>query len=106
MLATQFPRAAWLDHDETLTYLHSTVSPNRHDIKTPDIPAYIDAVIGGADLVGGLVPRLADHSIHILSIRGFTNETTPGLLDELNTLGFSYRWMTRARFYRGFASIS
>jgi len=46
-------------------------------------------------LVGGLVPRLGEHSIHILSIRGFPSETTPGLLDELNTLGFSYRWMTR-----------
>jgi len=95
LLATQFPLAAWLDDDATLTYLHSTVSPKRHAVKTPDIPAYIDAVIGGADLVGGLVPRLGEHSIHILSIRGFPNETTPGLLDELNTLGFSYRWMTR-----------
>ena len=95
LLSTQFPLAAWLDDDATLTYLHSTVSPKRHAVKTPDIPAYIDAVIGGADLVGGLVPRLGEHSIHILSIRGFPSETTPGLLDELNTLGFSYRWMTR-----------
>ena len=95
LLKNQMPLGAWLTDDETLTYLHSTVSPMRHPVVTPDIPAYIDAVIGGADLVGGLVPRLANHSIHILTIRGFPNETTPGILDELNKLGFSYRWMTR-----------
>ena len=95
LLKNQMPLAVWLTDDETLTYLHSTVSPKRHKVTTPEVPAYIDAVIGGADLVGGLVPRLADHSIHILTIRGFPNETTPGILDELNKLGFSYRWMTR-----------
>lgn len=95
LLESQFPLIKWLSDDETLTYLHSCVSPNRHDVKTPDIPAYIDAVVGGADLVGGLVPRLAGHDIHVLTIRGFPGETTPGILDDLNKLGFSYRWMTR-----------
>jgi len=95
LLATLFPMAKWLDDDATLTYLHSTVSPNSHAIKTPTIPAYIDAIIGGADLVGGLVPRLGGEALHILTVRGFPNETTPGILDELNNLGFAYRWMTR-----------
>ncbi|WP_371397387.1 conjugal transfer protein TrbE [Fretibacter rubidus] len=95
LLQSQFPMAEWLDDDATLTYLHSTVSPKRHPIKTPETPAYIDSFIGGADLVGGLVPRLGEHSIHTVTILGFPSETTPGILDELNTLGFSYRWMTR-----------
>lgn len=95
LLQRQFPMAEWLDDDATLTYLHSTVSPKRHLIKTPETPAYIDSFIGGADLMGGLVPRLGEHSIHTVTILGFPSETTPGILDELNTLGFSYRWMTR-----------
>ena len=95
LLQSQFPMAEWLDDDATLTYLHSTVSPKRHLIKTPETPAYLDSFIGGADLVGGLVPRLGEHSIHTVTILGFPSETTPGILDELNTLGFSYRWMTR-----------
>jgi len=95
LLQAQFPMAKWLGDDETLSYLHSTVSPHRHAIATPDTPAYIDALIGGADLVGGLVPRLDDHAINAISILGFPNDTTPGILDELNKLGFSYRWMTR-----------
>lgn len=95
LLQAQFPLAKWLDDDETLTYLHSTVSPKRHPVKTPEVPAYLDGIIGGADLVGGLVPRLDEHSIHSITILGFPNDTTPGILDELNRLGFSYRWMTR-----------
>lgn len=95
LLQPQFPLATWLDDDATLTYLQSTVSPKRHLVKTPETPAYLDGIIGGADLVGGLVPRLDEHSMHSLSILGFPSETTPGILDELNTLGFSYRWMTR-----------
>ena len=95
LLQSQFPMAEWLDDDATLTYLHSTVSPKRHPIKTPKTPAYLDSLIGGSDLVGGLVPRLGEHSIHTVTILGFPSETTPGILDELNTLGFSYRWMTR-----------
>jgi len=95
LLQAQFPMANWLNDDETLTYLHSTVSPHHHAVKTPHTPAYIDALIGGADLVGGLVPRLDDQAINVVSILGFPNDTTPGILDELNTLGFSYRWMTR-----------
>ena len=95
LLQSQFPMAKWLDDDATLSYLHSTVSPTRHLIKTPETPAYLDAVIGGADLVGGLIPQLGEHSVHTLTILGFPSETVPGILDELNTLGFSYRWMTR-----------
>ena len=95
LLGAQFPLAKWLDDDATLTYLHGAVSPKRHTVKTPDTPAYLDAVIGGADLVGGLVPRLDEHAIHSLSLLGFPSDTTPGILDELNKLGFSYRWMTR-----------
>ena len=95
LLKAQFPLAQWLDDDATLSYLQSTVSPKRHPVKTPETPAYLDAVIGGADLVGGLVPRLDEHSINSLSILGFPSDTTPGILDELNKLGFSYRWMTR-----------
>ena len=33
--------------------------------------------------------------MRVLTILGFPNTTTPGLLDEMDDLGFSCRWMTR-----------
>src|SRR3546814_12226006 len=40
-------------------------------------------------------PKLGDAHLRAISVRGFPDATWPGLLDELNRLGFGYRWMTR-----------
>lgn len=95
LLQSIMPEADFLTDDETLTYLQSTVSPKRHPVKAPDVPAYLDAILGGADLVGGLEPVLGGEHLRVVTIQGFPTMTEPGLLDELNSLGFSYRWMTR-----------
>ncbi|PHR54950.1 MAG: conjugal transfer protein TrbE [Robiginitomaculum sp.] len=95
LFASLLPHVRFLDDDETLTYLHGCISPNRHKVKTPDVPAYLDAIIGGADLVGGLEPMLGGEALRVLSIQGFPNTTQPGILDDLNRLGFEYRWTTR-----------
>ena len=46
-------------------------------------------------MIGGLEPVLGGEHLRIISVQGFPSATEPGLLDELNGLGFSYRWMTR-----------
>ena len=90
------PECAWLDDAETLTYLHSTVSCRRHRVRIPEIPMYLDALLADQPLTGGLEPRLGNAHLRVLTIVGFPTATTPGILDELNRLAFSYRWSTRA----------
>jgi len=90
------PECAWLDDAETLTYLHSTVSTNRHRVRVPETPIYLDALLADQPLTGGLEPRLGGEHLRILTIIGFPTATTPGLLDDLNRLAFPYRWSTRA----------
>ena len=90
------PECAWLDDAETLTYLHSTVSCRRHRVRVPEIPMYLDALLADQPLTGGLEPRLGNAHLRVLTIVGFPTATTPGILDELNRLAFSYRWSTRA----------
>lgn len=90
------PECAWLDDSETLTYLHSTVSTKRHRVRVPETPIYLDALLADQPLTGGLEPRLGAEHLRILTIIGFPTATTPGLLDDLNRLAFSYRWSTRA----------
>ena len=46
-------------------------------------------------LVGGLAPKLGAKHLKIISVRSFVTETEPGLLDALNRLPISYRWVTR-----------
>lgn len=95
LFASVLPAARFLNDDETLSYLQSCVSPKRHKVRRPETPAYLDAVLGGADLVGGLEPMLGGKHLRVISILGFPGATEPGLLDDLNRLGFPYRWMTR-----------
>lgn len=90
------PECAWLDDSETLTYLHSTVSTNRHRVRVPETPIYLDALLADQPLTGGLEPRLGNAHLRILTIVGFPTATTPGILDDLNRLAFPYRWSTRA----------
>jgi type IV secretory pathway VirB4 component len=90
------PECRWLDDGETLTYLHSTISTNRHKVRVPETPMYLDALLADQPLAGGLEPRLGDAHLRILTITGFPSATTPGILDDLNRLAFPYRWSTRA----------
>ena len=90
------PECRWLDDAGTLTYLHSTISTNRHRVRVPKTPVYLDALLADQPLTGGLEPRLGNQHLRILTITGFPGTTTPGLLDEMNRLAFPYRWSTRA----------
>ncbi|MBX9649991.1 MAG: conjugal transfer protein TrbE [Xanthobacteraceae bacterium] len=96
LLEGVMPELRWLDDEETLTYLHSTVSTRRQRVRVPEIPMYLDAVLADQPLVGGLEPMLGNSHLRVLTVVGFPTATTPGILDELNRLAFSYRWSTRA----------
>ncbi len=95
LMETLCPEARWLDDEETLTYLHDCVSDRPHRVAVPDTPFHLDALVTDAPLVGGLAPRLGTKCLRIISVRSFVTETEPGLLDQLNRLAISYRWITR-----------
>ncbi|PLP97896.1 conjugal transfer protein TrbE [Cupriavidus pauculus] len=89
------PEIAWLDDCETLTYLHATVSTRHYRVQAPEIPFYLDALLSDCPLSGGLAPVLSDQHLRVVTVRGFPASTWPGMLDDLNRLGFAYRWSTR-----------
>jgi len=45
ILRSVLPEVGLLDDDQTLTYLHSTVSTHRHPVRRPETPAYLDAFL-------------------------------------------------------------
>ncbi|MCD6707309.1 MAG: conjugal transfer protein TrbE [Thiobacillus sp.] len=89
------PEIAWLDDSQTLTYLHATVSARRYSLAVPEVPFHLDALLADAPLIGGLAPMLGDQHLRVVTVRGFPTSTWPGILDDLNRLGFAYRWSTR-----------
>jgi hypothetical protein len=95
LLEGVMPEIGWLDDGQTLSYLHATVSTQRQRIAVPELPMHLDALLADRPLVGGLAPMLGDANLRVLSVRGFPTSTWPGILDDLNRLGFAYRWSTR-----------
>ncbi|TXR33768.1 conjugal transfer protein TrbE [Ectopseudomonas mendocina] len=89
------PELAWLDDSQTLTYLHATISTHRQRVTVPEVPFHLDALLADSPLTTGLAPRLGEQHLRTLSVRGFPTSTWPGVLDDLNRLGFAYRWSTR-----------
>ena len=50
---------------------------------------HLDALLADEPLTGGLAPVLGDQHLRVVTVRGFPTSTWPGLLDELNRLGFA-----------------
>ena len=95
LLEGVMPEIGWLDDAHTLTYLHGCISTAPHPVAVPEVPMHLDALLADRPLVGGLAPMLGDAHLRVLTIRGFPTSTWPGILDDLNRLGFAYRWSTR-----------
>jgi type IV secretion system protein VirB4 len=96
LFETVMARARWLLDAETLGYLHDCISDRAMGrIGVPPQPFHLDALLTDAPLVGGLAPRLGGKHLKILSVRSFVAATEPGLLDALNRLPVSYRWVSR-----------
>jgi len=89
------PEVRALDDEETLTFLHGTISGRRHPVGVPETPIYLDGLLADTPLTGGLEPALGDQHLRTLTILGFPNLSRPGILDAPNHQDFGYRWVTR-----------
>jgi len=85
-------------HDEFLQYLHGALSGDAHPIILPSCPMYLDYLISGHEFHFGIVPRIEDKYIQVVSIDGFPLETYPGILHALGEIPSQYRWSTRFIF--------
>jgi len=95
LMETMAPEAHWLSDEETLTYLHDCITDNPHRVSAPPTPFHIDTLISDTALIGGLRPKLGRRHLATISVRAYVTETEPGLLDALNRLAISYRWVIR-----------
>lgn len=95
LMADALPEAGLMSDEETLTYLHSTISTKDHQVQVPETPIFLDAQLADTALQGGIAPKLGDQHLRVVSVRSFPARTLPGLLDALGHLPFPYRWVAR-----------
>lgn len=88
-------RVRALDADGLLTHLHECLTGAKQPISAPRIPAYLDALIGHHDFVGGLEPSIDGEEIRVVTAIGYPNQTYPEMLEHLHALPFPLRYTLR-----------
>jgi type IV secretion system protein VirB4 len=84
-----------LDNRETVAYLHSSVSFNRHPVNFPHTQILLDRVLPDSELHTSRTMRLGGHYIPIVGVVDFPEYTFPAIFENLNRARIEYRWVTR-----------
>jgi type IV secretion system protein VirB4 len=84
-----------LSNGETVAYLHSAVSFNRHPIRLPETQVFLDRILPDSELVTSLTMKLGGFWMPVIGVNDFPEETYPAILDDLNRTPLEYRWVSR-----------
>ncbi|HAT3986280.1 TPA: conjugal transfer protein TrbE [Legionella pneumophila] len=84
--------------DNFLRHLQFCITGLNHPVNLPKSPIYLDALIGGQELVTGITPKIGRKFIQCVAIEGFPMESYPGILTALTQLPVEYRWSSRFIF--------
>lgn len=87
-----------VQYDPLLSHLQFCVTGLQQPMVLPATPTHLDALLGGQELFGGVVPKIGQYFIQVVAIEGFPSESYPGILSILSDLDVTYRWSTRFIF--------
>ncbi|HQT81865.1 MAG: hypothetical protein B7Z60_01085 [Ferrovum sp. 37-45-19] len=80
---------------ELLDYLNFCVYQESRSLLLPEIPFFLDSIIGCADIETGFMPRIDHIPRQIIALEGYPAHSYPGLMDFLSRQELSYRWSSR-----------
>ncbi|MFO9283529.1 conjugal transfer protein TrbE [Legionella pneumophila serogroup 1] len=84
--------------DNFLRHIQYCVTGINHPVNLPKNPIYLDAFLGGQELIPGITPKIGRKFIQCVAIEGFPMESYPGILTLLTQLPVEYRWNSRFIF--------
>jgi type IV secretion system protein VirB4 len=84
----------WLQSD-LLSHLQYCICGELQPMRVPRTPMYLDVVLGSEDLVGGIIPRLGNRHLAVISLDGLPQESYPAMLRDLDSLALEYRFSSR-----------
>lgn len=85
-------------YDDFLQHLNFCITGITHPVQLPACPTYLDALLGGQEFWGGIIPKMGKKFIQVVAIEGFPSASYPGMLSALTDLDLEYRWSTRFIF--------
>ncbi len=80
---------------DLLSSLQQCLTGDLFPIRVPATPMYLDELLASEDLTGGLMPKLGDKYISVISLDGLPQESWPAMLSGLESLRFEYRYSSR-----------
>lgn len=92
-------------HDGLLSWLQFCITGNLQTMILPPVPMYLDSVVGGQEMYGGVVPKIGRKFVQVVAIEGFPQSSSPGILSALGELSCQYRWSSRFIFMDEHESI-
>lgn len=95
-----------ITHDDFLGWLQFCLTGVHQPIMLPSHPMYLDTVIGGQEMWGGVVPKIGRKFVQVVAVEGFPLECTPGVLTALGELACEYRWSSRFIFMDQHEAVS
>jgi type IV secretion system protein VirB4 len=93
--AAHYPDGEEYTQSDLLSHLQHCLSGELHPLRVPERPMYLDALLGSQDLTGGILPRLGERHLAIISIDGLPQESFPAMLAELDSIPLEYRFSSR-----------
>lgn len=93
-------------YDDFLSFLQFCVTGITQPMILPRTPVHLDAVLGGQELYGGVIPKIGQNFVQVVAIDGFPLESSPGMLSALTDMDVEYRWSSRFIFLDDHAAIA
>jgi len=84
-----------LSTEELLRHLHTCLTGLRHPVAPPPVNVGLSSYLADQQVFGGFAPRVGNRHVRAVSLHGFPNATSQGILGRLHNLPAAYRWSTR-----------
>ena len=107
LMRAYMPISKVLHGDDIVTFLHMPLALDRQEVALPETPMFLDSLLADQPVWPGMRVGIGytedeagnarpEKYVVTVGVRGYPVTTHAGMLDELNKLGFEYRWSTRA----------
>ena len=84
--------------DNLVSLINSCITGRNHPILLPPCGMYLDSLLAGDDFCAGVMPRLGNDYLGVVSIAGLPPWSSPQMLSVLDAIQGEYRWNTRFIF--------
>ena len=82
-----------------LSHIQECISGHYQKVRTPQVPIYLDALLGNQDFIHGFMPKIGTNYVSVIALEGLPQMSEPGFLNALGLLPFPYRLNTRFIYF-------